>query len=80
LLGRKGRNRINWNEEVLAVPADRNDLPLHIRRMGKIDEMTINEIRLGVENHVFDVKELEYLVETMAMRVSIFMSNKFYAY
>lgn len=79
-MGRTGRNRIFWKEEVLEVPASIEDLPLKLRERGPIEEMTINEIRQGITNHLFNTTELEYLVETMAMRISVFMSNKFYSY
>lgn len=57
------------------------DVPLNTRshRHG-LGELTINEIRRGIEQHRFTTEELEYLADMLAFRVSIYLSNKFVCY
>lgn len=71
-----------FRNKSLAMDITYNDLPLKkgTRNKSLIDEMSLKQIIQGVNTHKFTVKELEYLVEVMAMRISVYMSNKFVCY
>jgi hypothetical protein len=62
---------------------NKNDLPLglkHRKTHKHLEELSIDEVRIGVENHKFTHEELEYLVDALAMKISVYLSNKFYMY
>lgn len=71
-----------FRKKSLALDATYNDLPLKKGTKNKtfIDDMSLNQIVVGVNAHRFTIGELEYLVEVMAMRISVYMSNKFVCY
>jgi hypothetical protein len=73
------RNRIDWGKEALSIPGLKEDLPLKTHKAA-LQEMSINEIRKGLNQHSFNVQELEYLMDVLLMRISCWLNNKFYAY
>ncbi len=71
-----------FRDNDLAVNAtDKNDLPLvgHMKRNG-LGELSVNEIRIRARNHSFSREEMEYLLELLAMRISVYLNNKFVCY
>ena len=80
---KNAEKRVYWKDESLSISADIKDLPLNIRKdkcRHPLDEWSINEIRNALVHHEFNMKELEFLVDVLTMRISFFMSNKFYSY
>lgn len=63
------------------MSSDVKNVPLNTRSHKKgLGELTINEIRNGIDQHRFTFDELEYIADMLAFRISIYLSNKFVCY
>jgi hypothetical protein len=70
-----------YKTKSLSIPIHtKEDLPLGNSDRHSLGELSINTIRQGVVNHDFTLKQLEYLVNLLAMRISCYLNNKFVTY
>ena len=74
------RNQVFWKEDALSVPASLEELPLAIKKRKPEGELSIQEIRMMVDNHSLSKKELESIVKTLLMRISCYLDNRFVCY
>lgn len=74
-------DRVFWKEDMLMVPTCVGDIPIGKRTpTDKLNNLTLKEIRNGVDQHRFNPRELEYIVGNLVMKIEVYLNNKFVCY
>lgn len=75
------RNIVDWKEDILMVPTCIGDIPIGKRTKSEtLNTLTLNEIRKGANKHRFNPRELEYIVQNLCMKISVYLDNRFVVY
>jgi hypothetical protein len=77
---KRGHFYARWGSEALVLSADEGDCVLDGNAAAEIGELTLNQIRNGISQHRFTTNQLEYLVNLLVTRISVYLDNKFYCY
>lgn len=70
-----------YRGQTITVPTCVGDIPIGKRTpTDRLNNLTLKEIRNGVDQHRFNPRELEYIVGSLVMKIEVYLNNKFVCY